>query len=115
MESVSGLTLAVEGETISEQSTVDKLREVCVKLGLSPSRGKKKLFMKIFNFLNESRDDDATAIAEKLSKPTPGVKVRPGCEEPTKDEVEEHMATHQAVVRVLCSGKIEARPCANIW
>ena len=94
MEYEPGMSVTVEGETVSEQSTIYKLREVCVKLGLSPSGGKKKLFLKIFNFLKEGQDDGTTEIAERLSKPTQGVKVRPGCEEPTKAEIEEHMATH---------------------
>ena len=94
MEYESGMTLTVDGETISEQSGIYKLREVCVKLGLSPSGGKKKLFLKIFHFTKDSREDEVTEIAERLAKPKRGVKVRPGCEEPTKEEVEEHMATH---------------------
>ena len=89
-----GMTLTIEGETISEQSTIYKLREVCVKLGLSPSGGRKKLFLKIFNFMKEGHEEDTAEIAERLAKPKSGVKVRPGCEEPTKEEVEEHMATH---------------------
>ena len=94
MEYEAGMTLTVDGETISEQSTIYKLREVCVKLGLSPSGGKKKLFLKIFHFMKDSKEDEVTEIAERLAKPKRGVKVRPGCEEPIKEEIEEHMATH---------------------
>ena len=94
MEYESGMTLTVDGETISEQSTIYKLREVCMKLGLSPSGGKKKLFLKIFHFMKDSKEEEVTEIAERLAKPKRGVKVRPGCEEPTKEEIEEHLATH---------------------
>ncbi len=52
------------------------------------------MFLKIFNFLKLSKDEETTEIAERLAKPKQGVKVRPGCEEPTKEEIEEHMATH---------------------
>ena len=94
MEYESGMTLTVDGETISEQSTIHKLREVCVKLGLSPSGGKKKLFLKIFHFMKDSKEEEVTEIAERFAKPKRGVNVRPGCEEPTKQEIEEHLATH---------------------
>ena len=94
MEYEPGMTLTVEGETISEQSAIQKLKEVCGKLGLSPSGGKKKLSLKIFHFLKDSKEEEATEIAARLSKPKQGVKVRPGCEEPTREEIEEHMATH---------------------
>ena len=51
------------------------------------------MFLKIFHFLKDSKEEEVTEIAERLAKPRQGVKVRPGCEEPTKEEVEEHMAT----------------------
>ena len=84
MEYETVVTLTVEGETISEQSTVQKRKEVCGKLGLSPSGGKKKLFLKIFHFLKDSKDEEVTEIAERIAKPKQRVKVQPGCEEPTK-------------------------------